>query len=239
MPSPTWVGVAFHEPLPCTSVVIVWPAIETVTVVPGMASEVPVIVGVDVVSRRGRPAVDCDRPAIPCRRSSVWVDGRWVPSSVRHLSDDAMRAVGKSGRGHGPCAANLDRSRQRLVGEVHGHFRARRDVRGPGDIRGRVVREPGLPACDQQLAVRAVSTVNAWLSVPGLPAGSADRGGDGVSAVGQRAWSYVPRLLRSARSRTTSVSRLPCGRSFPGLCRLCRKSSGSGRSSSLTARRRG
>ena len=54
-PSPTEVGVAFHVPLACTSVVIVWPAIDTVTVVPGAASEVPVIVGVTSFGRRGRP----------------------------------------------------------------------------------------------------------------------------------------------------------------------------------------
>ena len=45
VPSPTTVGVAFHVPLACRSVVIVCPAIDTVTVVPGAASEVPAMVG--------------------------------------------------------------------------------------------------------------------------------------------------------------------------------------------------
>ena len=39
------VGVAFQLPLACRSVVIVWPAIVTVTVVPAAASDVPVMVG--------------------------------------------------------------------------------------------------------------------------------------------------------------------------------------------------
>ena len=45
VPSPTKSGVAFHVPLSCRSVVIVWPAIDTVTVVPGAALEVPAMVG--------------------------------------------------------------------------------------------------------------------------------------------------------------------------------------------------
>ena len=45
VPSLRAVGVAFHVPLGCRSVVNVCPPIATVTVVPGAASEAPVIVG--------------------------------------------------------------------------------------------------------------------------------------------------------------------------------------------------
>ena len=45
VPSPRGAGVVFHVPLACRSVVIVCLATDTVTVVPGEALEVPVIVG--------------------------------------------------------------------------------------------------------------------------------------------------------------------------------------------------
>jgi hypothetical protein len=64
--------VTFHEPSGCTSVVIVCPAIDTVTVVPGAASELPAIVGTTLFVVAAAP------PAIATNGETVSIVSCWL-----------------------------------------------------------------------------------------------------------------------------------------------------------------
>ncbi len=170
MPSPTTVGVAFHVPLACRSVVIVWPAIETVTVVPGAASEVPVIVGsTSFVVAVAPPVIATTGDTVST--VSVWVELAGFPAA----SETAMttrcgpseRAAAVTDQVPPPWTSPVSVSSARVtVTVVPGATSAVPEMSGVASLVSAVA-PPAIVT-----AGAAVSTVSAWLSVPSLPAGS-------------------------------------------------------------------
>ena len=219
----------------CRSVVIVWPAIVTVTVVPGAASEVPAIVGVgSFVAAVAPPVIATSGDTVST--VSVCVKPARLPAASE---TDMTTRCGPSER----AAAVTDQAPPAWTGAVSVSS-ARFTVTVVPGATSAVPEMSGVASLVSAFAPpvivtagAAVSTVSCWLSVPSLPAGSVTEAVTvrvpSVSAVGVT-FHVPPDCTSAVRVCASTVTRMI----VPARRRWCRRSSGSGRSSSRTVRRR-
>ena len=150
---------------------------------------------------------------------SVWVELDRFPAAS---DTDMTTRCGPSERvaaviGPGPAA--IDQPGQGLVGEGHGHGRAGRDGRRPGDVGRRIVGQRVRPAGDRHRGCGGVDGQH--LAVGALVAGRVgDGGGDGAGAVGQRGRGHVPRIRPDCTSAVRVCESTATRTTVPGATSL-------------------